>query len=105
MDGVRCSPAKAAIDPCHHLFHVLFHPTIFLNLCAAGYGNLDKAQTSLIGRVLFQKSLDSLQPTDDSLGIVEPVHSQAEQREGQIWLGAQACHALGSALSLRELLP
>ena len=84
MDGVRRSPTKAAIDPCYHLFHVLFHPAIVLDLRAAGYSNLDKAQTSLIGRVLFQEPLNGLQPTHDSLGVVEPVYSQAEQGEGQV---------------------
>src|SRR5437867_12176937 len=105
MDGVRRSLTKAAIDPCHHLFHVLFDATIVLDLRTAGYGNLDKAQTALIGWVLFQEPLNGLQPTDDALGVVEPVHTQAEQREGQVGLGAQARQALGRALSPRELLP
>src|SRR5207247_5842195 len=105
MDGLGCPSAKAGIDPFHCTLHLRFNPAIVLDLRPAGHCDLHEAEASLILWILLEEPLDGLKPVHDAFGIIEPIHSQSENRKRQVRLAAQAHDLARHAASTGQTRP
>src|SRR5215510_9499069 len=90
VDGLGRPYAKACIDPFHGTLHLRFDLAIVLDLRTAGHRDLHEAEASLILWILLEEPFDGRKPVHDAFGIIEPIHSQAENRKRQVRLRAQA---------------
>ena len=72
--------AVTLVDPLHQPVHPLLEAVVLLELAARGRGHLHEHEPSDPGRVLLEQAFDRIEPLDDALGVVEPVHADGEAR-------------------------
>src|SRR5215831_16318608 len=69
---------KTPVDALRLGLHFGQEVVIALDVCAAGCADLGKAELTVVARIFVQKPLDGQESFEDSLRVVDTIHSHAQ---------------------------
>src|SRR5260370_33157046 len=88
-DGLPLFRLKTKVDPFRFRAHFLQKQAITLDGRAAGRANLHEGEAAMKRGIQFQETLNAAETFENSLGVIDAVHSDTQERSFDAQLGAQ----------------